>query len=230
MPNIINADNGVVSGTPGLKYTADSSGILQVQNNGTNSLLIDASQYVSATVNGLGKGLVPAEQFYRLNSDLVGLNATGAQNILGVGVTLVGSTVYQFQAYYVLSKTAGSTSHTIGIGFGGTATINNINWQALVNYGGGTSGYTPWGLTANAATLASNSATNITSTTAITTVGEAYTAFIFGTVSINAGGTFIPQYTLSAAPGGAYTTAAGSCMKISPLGASGSNTSIGTWA
>lgn len=230
MSNIINADNGVSSGTPGIKYTADSSGIVQFQSSGANSLQIDASQYVSATVNSLGKGMIPAEQFYRLNTDLAGANATGAQSVLGVGVTLVGSTVYQFQASYILSKIAGSTSHTIGIGFGGTATINNINWQALVNYGGGTSGYTPWGLTANAATLASNSATNITSTTAITTVGEAYTAVIFGTVSINAGGTFIPQYTLSAAPGGAYTTAAGSYFKISPLGASGSNTSIGTWS
>ena len=51
-----------------------------------------------------------------------------------------------------------------------------------------------------------------------------------GTVSVNAGGTFIPQYSLSAAPGGAYTTAAGSYMKISPLSASGSATNIGGWA
>jgi hypothetical protein len=31
MTTTISADNGVVSGTPGLKYTADSSGILQIQ-------------------------------------------------------------------------------------------------------------------------------------------------------------------------------------------------------
>jgi hypothetical protein len=51
-----------------------------------------------------------------------------------------------------------------------------------------------------------------------------------GVVSINAGGTFIPQYTLSAAPGGAYSTAAGSYIRINPLSASGANTSVGTWA
>jgi hypothetical protein len=55
-------------------------------------------------------------------------------------------------------------------------------------------------------------------------------ARITGTVSVNVGGTFIPQYTLSAAPGGAYTTSAGSYFAIWPIGSSGSNTSIGTWA
>ena len=48
--------------------------------------------------------------------------------------------------------------------------------------------------------------------------------------TFDAGGTFIPQYQLSAAPGGAYTTQIGSYFKLSPLGVSGSNTSIGTWA
>ena len=51
-----------------------------------------------------------------------------------------------------------------------------------------------------------------------------------GVVSINAGGTFIPQYTLSAAPGGAYTMQIGGYMKINPIGASGANTNVGVWA
>ena len=67
--------------------------------------------------------------------------------------------------------------------------------------------------------------------TAANSSATVYWSFILkGTVSVNAGGTFIPQYTLSAAPGGAYTTQAGSYMKISPLAASGANVSIGTWA
>jgi len=55
-------------------------------------------------------------------------------------------------------------------------------------------------------------------------------ANVKGTVSINAGGTFIPQYTLSAAPGGAYSTAIGSYIRINPLSASGAATNVGTWA
>ena len=49
-------------------------------------------------------------------------------------------------------------------------------------------------------------------------------------LSVNAGGTFIPQYSLSAAPGGAYTSQPGSYFLIYPVGASGANVSVGTWA
>ena len=101
MATIINADNGVVSGVPGLKYVSDSTGNLQLQTNGTNALLLDTSQYPSATVNGLGTGRIPAEQFYRLATAYVGLNVNTAQSVLGVGVTLVGSTVYQFEGIFI---------------------------------------------------------------------------------------------------------------------------------
>jgi hypothetical protein len=51
-----------------------------------------------------------------------------------------------------------------------------------------------------------------------------------GTTLVTTGGTFIPQYTLSANPGGTYNTNAGSYMKISPIQYGTSNTAIGTWA
>jgi hypothetical protein len=64
----------------------------------------------------------------------------------------------------------------------------------------------------------------------INTASVVYVHKGWGTVSVNAGGTFIPQYTLSTAPGGAYTTAIGSYLSIWPIGAAGANTSVGTWA
>ena len=51
-----------------------------------------------------------------------------------------------------------------------------------------------------------------------------------GTMSIGTGGTIIPQYALSAAPGGAYTTQIGSYFKAWPIGASGTNINVGSWA
>jgi hypothetical protein len=42
--NIINADNGVVSTVPGLKYSADTSGELILQTNTTNALTLDTTQ------------------------------------------------------------------------------------------------------------------------------------------------------------------------------------------
>lgn len=164
--------------------------------------------------------------FYRLNSDLAGANSSAAQSLFGVGVTVASSTVYSLEAAFVLNKTAGISSHTIGLGFGGTATLNNILYQVT---GLGTTTAYP-SVTAPAVANAVTAATNNTMTAAIANAASNFRAIMQGTVSINAGGTFIPQYTLSAAPGGAYSTIAGSYIKLTPLGAAGGNNSQGTWA
>ncbi|CAB5212332.1 hypothetical protein UFOVP189_1, partial [uncultured Caudovirales phage] len=96
---------------------------------------------VYATPQSTQRGVVPGAQFYRLNADLVGANATGAQNILGVGVTLSASTVYAFRLHFVLTKSAGATSRIVSISFGGTATLNNIAYGGLA--GSGNSAYPP---------------------------------------------------------------------------------------
>jgi len=180
-----------------------------------------------ATPQGTQRGVLPAPQFYRLDSGLAGANATGAQNMLGVGVTLSASTVYEFESVMFMSKTAGTTSHTIAFGFGGTATINNLIYQ----------GFNSAGIAANTPLLGqttsyfvANATTAIVLTSAQTAATNGFYITIRGTISVNAGGTFIPQYTLSAAPGGAYTTQAGSYFLIYPIGASGANTNVGTWA
>lgn len=181
------------------------------------------------TPQGTQRGVVPGMQFFRLNSTLAGANATGAQNILGVGCTLSASTVYCFEMFFTIAKTAGTTSHTLAYGFGGTATVNNAIVNVIRVGINGTFPYVP--------TAVQNYGAQANNTTAITTVTGAVTsanfvefALVKGTVSINAGGTFIPQYQLSAAPGGAYSTQIGSYMLIYPIGAAGANTSVGTWA
>jgi hypothetical protein len=177
-----------------------------------------------ATPIGTQRGIVPTQQYYRIDSAYVGSNATSAQSLLGVGCTLSSSTVYEFEIVADLSKTAGGTSHTISIGFAGTATINNIGYTVLVNgnYGFSTSTGVVTGFI--------NVTTPVAATQAIAATTVNLYHFIKGTVSINSGGTFIPQYTLSAAPGGAYSTYPGSYMRIAPIGVSGVNTSVGTWA
>ena len=46
MASNINADNGVVSGVAGLKTSADNSGVLALQTNGTTAVTVNASQNV----------------------------------------------------------------------------------------------------------------------------------------------------------------------------------------
>jgi hypothetical protein len=267
MASTLNADNGVSSGSAGLKSTADSSGVLTLQTNGTNALSIDTAQASSFAANvsvtgnvtankqifnsaalgaasagtaeyngkalfftpiGTQRGVVPGMQFFRLDGSLAGANVNTAQSVFGVGVTLSASTVYYFDGIYALSKSAGTTSHTTGIGFGGTATVNNIGYWAQ----GGTINTTSF-----VDTSAGQSFQYYIQTVNNTVLNGAQAAAttirqyrVSGSVSVNAGGTFIPQYTLSAAPGGAYTTAAGSWFMIYPIGASGANVNVGTWA
>ena len=182
---------------------------------------------VYGTPIGTQRGIVPTQQYYRLDSALAGSNATGAQSLFGVGVTLSASTVYEFEIIFAISKTAGTTSHTVSVGFGGTATLNNIGYEIITQNGsaataGGISGASINGFIATATATAID--------TAQAAAAYSINGTIKGTISINAGGTFIPQYTLSAAPGGAYSTAAGSYIRINPLSASGAATNVGTWA
>ena len=182
------------------------------------------SPIFAATPIGTQRGIVPTQQYYRLDAALAGANATGAQSIFGVGVTLSASTVYEFEMVMDLSKTAGTTSHTISMGFGGTATVNNIGYVSFNN------GNSSFGVSTGVVSGFINTASATVASPAITgaTINQYFV--LKGTVSINAGGTFIPQYTLSAAPGGAYSTVAGSYIRINPLSASGAATNVGTWA
>jgi hypothetical protein len=175
----------------------------------------------------LNSGLVPGELIYRLETPYTGLNASTVQPVFGVGVTVAASTVYQFDGIYIFARATGSTSHTLSIGFGGTATLNNIGYFAQ-------EGDNPTSFTTNMSNSQPNqyafvSAAQTVVMGARTTALDMY-VIVKGTVSINAGGTFIPQYQLSAAPGAAYATYTGSYFKLSPIGTAGANTSIGTWA
>jgi hypothetical protein len=185
------------------------------------------ANYFQAAYLGTGVGYAtagasnPTMLTYRLNSDLVGANVNTAQNAFGVGVTLSSNTVYQFRIVIGLYKTVGGGTHTIGFGFGGSATINNIGYAFTANE---TTGQFPTlSVVQSASMVLTTSNTTITATTSV--ASKSYSILIDGTVSVNAGGTFIPQYTLSAAPGGTYTTAASSYMTLTPI-----NSITGTWA
>lgn len=179
------------------------------------------------TPQGLERGVTPGMQYYRLNSALTGANSTAAQSFFGVGVTLSSNTVYAFDGYFPLSKTTGTTAHIFSLLFGGTATINNIGYSVLSASGSSSSFTTGMGIAIfylQVATASAITGSGLATNPAIVHVKMS------GTVSVNAGGTFIPQYQLSAAPGGAWTLASGAYFSIYPISTSGSNTSVGTWA
>lgn len=205
--------------TPPTLYLRDSS---------SSSTWHTAAQYQTIGAGGTGDpwGFTDRKLYYRLNAALAGGTVTTAQNIYGVGASLAASTIYEFSMAFCLNKTTGTISHTISIGFGGTATLNNISYTLI-----GLSTATAFPSTTAPDVISyvqTASATNMTGTIVGSNTNN-FRVIITGTVSVNAAGTFIPQYTLSASPGGAYSTTAGSHIRMMPLGSAGV-INIGDWS
>lgn len=187
---------------------------------------------ISADGTVLGKAAgVPAwvlaggSIFYRNNAVFAGANVATVQDIFDLNPTLDAGTVYEFEHFFSLSKSAGTTSHTISVGFGGTATINNIQRNLISG-----SAVSPFTTAAAPDTQGYRPSAALAAVTpSITTAAVNFWYREVGTISINTAGTLIPQYQLSAAPGGAYSTNIGGYFKLTRLGAAGADVSSGTW-
>jgi hypothetical protein len=177
------------------------------------------------------RGVSPSMMYYRLNADLAGSNVNTAQSIFGVGVTLQASTVYAFQIICTFGKTTGGTSHNFLLGFdGGTATFNNFIANVFAPVLQAAPPTNNNVATGSIFCGVQNSTTELSYITGIAGATRTIVVSIFGTLSVANSGTFIPRYRMSAAPGGAYSTLAGSSFAIWPIGAAGINTSVGPWA
>ena len=177
------------------------------------------------TPQGAQRGVIPEQQFYRLDANFAGTTAGTAQNLFGVGVTLSSSTVYAFEIEVGMIKTAGATSHTLALSFAGAATLNNIFYTVASAFTG----------TSTTVLLNTSTTLGYVSTAAATVISQAVAAaasastiIVKGTVSVNVGGTFTPQYTQGST--GAYSTVLGSYINIYPISTSGANVNVGTWA
>jgi len=218
---------------PALTYAVGSTTLAPLNlQSGTNltTATAGAMEYdgkkLMFTPQGAQRGVIPGMQYYELNSTLALSATTAAQAWLGVGCTLSANTVYAFQGTYAAIKTTTTTSHTLGQSFGGTATLNNIGYTLFRYFD--SAGFA----TANTPPA---SMAYVTTASNITTMGASVGATIYhiytfnGIVSVNAGGTFIPQVTTSAS-GPIYTGQIGSYFMIYPIGTSGANINVGTWA
>jgi len=111
MANIINADNGAVSGSAGLKSSADSTGVLSLQTNGTTAVSISTGQVVTLTnalaVTSGGTGVTTS-------------TGSGA-NVLGTSPTLTTPTIDSAQIPTV-SGTAPLYMCRAWVNFNGTGT------------------------------------------------------------------------------------------------------------
>jgi hypothetical protein len=198
--------------TSGTNLTSASAGAMEYDGK---------AQYF--TPQGTQRGVIPGMQFYCLQSPYTFTSSTSVVPAYNVGVTLSASTVYAFEGLMIMIKSSGTTVAG-SMGFGGTATVNNILYQTHSVFDAG--GIPQVDSSVNMAIINTVSMTQFTISASV----GALTAFFSGTVSINAGGTFIPQFQQSTAGSGTVTNQTGAYFMIYPIGAAGSNVSVGTWA
>lgn len=174
------------------------------------------------TVSGVGQYQYLPALYYRKNTATTLSSATGNQSIFALtsGVTVAANTIYEVECEFELTTT-GTTSHTESFGFTlATATVTNMG--VTVNRLSGTT-------TSSALGTYLTSVTPVVVTGALTTA-QTVTYRVKGTIAFGTGGSINPVVAFSAAPGGTSTIVLGSRMKLSPIGATGSNVAIGTWA
>jgi hypothetical protein len=155
---------------------------------------------------------------------------TGGQNVntaqpwfpTAGGVTVEGDTTYFFRGFLWTTRSAGSSSHTTGVLFGGTATLTAIGYAAWAKTGDANDLQSWSGFWASAATTLVVKASSASTT-------ENVLIRVEGMVRINASGTLIPQFIYSSAPGGAPTIKRESYFMLQKLGA-GAVASQGSWA
>ena len=84
-----------------------------------------------------GGGVQPTVYLRSLAADATGQNVNTAQPWFPStgAVVLQAATSYLFSGRFWSTRAAGATSHTTGIGFGGTATLTDITWWGLAKEG-----------------------------------------------------------------------------------------------
>jgi hypothetical protein len=153
-------------------------------------------------------------------------NSSSAQNVFPSGqgtISLAGSTAYEFEAFYQVTRSAGTTSHTVGLLFSASQTLVGCNYLIQVA--------NPTGNALSAVSdIVATSASSVTVTAANTSATENLHIRLRGIIITGTAPTLTPQIQYSTAPGGAPTVATGSFFRIAPLG-SGSLTTVGAgWA
>jgi hypothetical protein len=176
------------------------------------------------TFSSTALALAAPDVFRVLTADATGSDVNTAQSVFVTTEDFTGaaSTTYAFDAFYHITRAAGTTSHTTAVLLGGTATYTSVRYLAQVT--------NPTGNALAAVNqIVGDAATAVTLTAANTSATENLTISLKGIIRVNGSGTIIPQFQFSAAPGGAPTIKANSYFRLRKLGTD-TVASAGSWA
>jgi hypothetical protein len=225
---VITAGNGTGTGGSGsiTLQTANVGTTSSTANTMVDRLRIQTNGLMFGSYAAQGAGVIPSQLYYRLVAGYVGSNVSTVQSLFGRGVPLAASTTYAFEMMVVLQKSAGATSHNVSLLFD----IGSGTFVDMTYYLNGTFKNNPLtSINSPDVCLYAEVATATVVTDNTTSTGVNFIGLVKGTFSVGTAGTWTPQYKLSAAPGGAYTTLAGSYVTVYPIGPSGSAINNGGW-
>ncbi len=158
-----------------------------------------------------------------LAADATGTDGTSAQAVFPTNGTFAATslTTYEFEAEYFITRSAGTTSHTTSILFGGTATFTSLDYIAQITNSTGN-------VLGTVKQIVGSSASAVVVTAANTSATENLLIKLRGHFRVNGVGTIIPQFQYSAAPGGAPTIKADSFFRMRALGVN-TLSYLGSW-
>jgi hypothetical protein len=141
MATTINADNGVSSGSAGLKYSADNSGILTLQTNGNTALSISTGQILTLTNALTASGVVNYTtgdaSYSGAIQDITGASITlttqARRVLIGFTASVIGNAS---QAYFNLTVDGTNLLGTTGVYFTGSTfggSDNGITLTAMTS-------------------------------------------------------------------------------------------------
>jgi hypothetical protein len=248
--NAFQSPGVLITGNGGLNLTNANADMEFGSTTGANTPLIDwhssgnaidydarliASGGSASSGNGLlqalasgffvNAGLADAEQVSILAADNTApTNVNTAQSVFSSGqstFTATAATSYQFEAEYEIDST-GATSNSLGVLFGGTATFTSIGYDAIA-----TNGTTS--TTASATSGSRGSAATLLTVTPAVAAATQRLVKLRGTLRVNAGGTIIPEFQYSAAPGAAPVVRSNSYFRLWPI-TTNIITKLGGWS
>ena len=176
------------------------------------------------------RGVIPAQQWYVLNSDRnLTFAATTPQSLFGVGVHVSNSTRYHFRIKATISRNAGTNNTALTLGWRGTATMARISYTVISALGAAA---TPATTYLYETTLVANFTNQIT-VTSINSPPDSADIVITGIIDVGAAGVgYVDPYIswTGAAAAGSVTVSALSNFEMYPVGVTGANTQVGNWA
>jgi hypothetical protein len=197
----------------------------------TTTALAGAMEYdgvaLYGTPNASNRGVLNTTHFMVLAADYLANDSSAAQKVFNIGtsgagaISLPASTAYFMEAVYYITRSVGTTSHTLSTLFAVSSALTGITYTAdTTSTTGNTLG--------SVSRIYGTAATAVAVTAASTSATENITVIIRGIVRTNAATTFTPQIQYSSAPGGAPTILTNSHIRLTPIGTN-AVTFVGNW-